>query len=260
MATSPIVLILGAGANNGLQSAAAFAKAGYKVAISARKLSNETDASGYLNIKGDFADPTSIPGIFGKVKSSFSAPPSVVIYNAGAWTSGPADNPLSISVEDFNKDYAVNTGSVFAAAKEAVNGWKELGSKGGNKTFFYTGNMLNLGAVDGFLGFLTLGVGKSATAHLIQNASLAYKKDGYRYVLPSFGLIRFFGGSLRAKSSYNRFYYIDERKPDGNPPGSAIDGAAHAKEFLKLSTDKEQGPWMYTFVKGTGYADFAASK
>ena len=54
-----------------------------------------------------------------------------------------------------------------------------------------------------------------------------------------------------------RFYYADERKSDGTPAYSAIDGEAHAKMYIELSEGKTQGPWQQTFVKGEGYKDFA---
>jgi NAD(P)-dependent dehydrogenase (short-subunit alcohol dehydrogenase family) len=180
MPPSPVALILGAGANIGLHSAAAFAKAGYKVAISARKLKDEIDVSGYLNIPADFSDPRSIGKIFAKVKSSFGISPDVVIYNAGAWSVSAPGNPFSISTEQFESDLAVNSSSLFAAAKAAVEGWNEVPGDGSSKNFFYTGNALNAGAQPRFVSLLTLGVGKSASAFLIQNASLAFKEQGYK--------------------------------------------------------------------------------
>jgi hypothetical protein len=57
-----------------------------------------------------------------------------------------------------------------------------------------------------------------------------------------------------------RFYYVDERKADGAGVGSGVDGAAHAEEFIKLAGEKEQLPWLHTFVKGTGYTDFGTLK
>lgn len=52
-----------------------------------------------------------------------------------------------------------------------------------------------------------------------------------------------------------RFYYADERKPDGSPK-FRVDGAAHAELYWELSRGETQGPWMQTFVKGEGYRDF----
>lgn len=53
-----------------------------------------------------------------------------------------------------------------------------------------------------------------------------------------------------------RFYYADERKPDGSPAYFDIDGAAHAKHYVDLSEGASQGPWQQTFVKGVGYKQF----
>lgn len=54
-----------------------------------------------------------------------------------------------------------------------------------------------------------------------------------------------------------RFYYADERKPDGNAVYNAIDGEAHAMHYVELAEGKTQGPWQQTFVKGVGYKSFA---
>ena len=50
-----------------------------------------------------------------------------------------------------------------------------------------------------------------------------------------------------------RFYYADERKADGSPVYSAVDGPAHASFYTELAEGKSQGPWQQTFVKGFGY-------
>jgi len=78
---------------------------------------------------------------------------------------------------------------------------------------------------------LDLGVGKSATAHIIQSAAAAYKDHGFK------------------------FYYGDERKPDGSAAFS-VDGAAHAKLYVELAEGGAQRPWQQTFVKGVGYKHF----
>lgn len=59
------------------------------------------------------------------------------------------------------------------------------------------------------------------------------------------------------RTNKDRFYYADERKEDGSPVYSAIDGEAHGKFYVELSEAKEQGPWLATFTKGTGYKDFS---
>ncbi|KAH6867338.1 hypothetical protein B0T10DRAFT_534275 [Thelonectria olida] len=52
-----------------------------------------------------------------------------------------------------------------------------------------------------------------------------------------------------------KFYYADERKPDGSPK-YRINGDAHANLYWELAQDKTQGPWMQTFVTGVGYKKF----
>jgi hypothetical protein len=52
-----------------------------------------------------------------------------------------------------------------------------------------------------------------------------------------------------------RFYYADERKPDGSPKYK-VDGDAHAELYWDLAQDSNQREWMQTFVKDKGYVDF----
>ena len=53
-----------------------------------------------------------------------------------------------------------------------------------------------------------------------------------------------------------RFYYADERNPDGSSVGGAINGDAAGEFYPELVQKKEQGPWLQTFVAGQGYVDF----
>jgi hypothetical protein len=52
------------------------------------------------------------------------------------------------------------------------------------------------------------------------------------------------------------FYYADERREDGSPVLSAVNGQAHADHFFELAAQLEQGPWLSTFVKDKGYVQF----
>lgn len=72
----------------------------------------------------------------------------------------------------------VNTTSAFVAAQQAVSGFEKL-DDAASKTFIYTGNILNTGPM---ATLLDLGVGKSATAHIIHLASDVYKDRGFKYV------------------------------------------------------------------------------
>lgn len=75
----------------------------------------------------------------------------------------------------------VNATSVWVAAGETVKCFDDLGpaglgSEGG--TFIFTGNLLNEAAAPGFLGF---GMGKIASAHLVQHlAKVAYPDKPYK--------------------------------------------------------------------------------
>lgn len=80
-AASPVVLILGAGANIGAHVARSFAAKGYRVALTSRtSRAQETTDDGDLHLQGDLADPGSVAGIFAKVRDLLGLP-SVVVYN-----------------------------------------------------------------------------------------------------------------------------------------------------------------------------------
>lgn len=145
---------------------------------------------------------------------------------------------------DFNRDLNINTTSPFIAAQEAAIGFSQL-SDSASRTFIYTGNVLNTTIIP---PLLDLGVGKSATAHIIQSAASAYKNRGFKYaiVVPKFA---------KRTTNKHRFYYGDERKADGSA-AFGVDGDAHAKLYLELAEEKAQGPWQQTFVKNVGYKQF----
>ncbi|KAF5635716.1 short chain type dehydrogenase [Fusarium sp. NRRL 25303] len=223
---SPIVLILGSGPNIGQSVARKFASKGFRVAIASRSQKEADSTDKQLNIKTDLTKPLEVADAFGKVKTTFGTP-SVVVYNASAAAFPPADDPLSVSYTDFTNNTAINIHSAFIAAQQAVSGFAQL-PESAARTFIYTGNILNVTILP---KFLDAGVGKSGAAHMMWAAADAYKGKGYK------------------------FYYADERKPDGAPK-YRVDGDAHADLYWELSQGKEQGPWMQTFVKGEGYRKF----
>jgi hypothetical protein len=168
-------------------------------------------------------------------------------FEAGAVTPNDAKNPLSLPLADFTRDFNVNTTSAFVAAQQAVLGFEQLPNSA-SRTFIYTGNITNTAIIP---PLLDLGVGKSATAHIIQSAAAAYKDRGFKYVAHS---LKISSGEI----DNCRFYYGDERKADGSAAYSSIDGEAHAKFYLELAEGESQGPWQQTFVKGVGYKHFPA--
>ena len=93
-----------------------------------------------------------------------------------ASTSNPPNDPLSLKLSDFSRDLNVNTLSPFVAAQEAAASFAQLDASA-SKTFIYTGNILNTAIIP---PLLDLGVGKTATAHIIQSAAAAYKDRGFK--------------------------------------------------------------------------------
>lgn len=98
------------------------------------------------------------------------------ILEAAAVTQNDPKDPLSLPLDAFTRDLNVNTNSAFVAAQQAVLAFKELPDSA-SRTFIYTGNILNTTTI---APFLDLGVGKSATAHIIQSASQAYADEGFK--------------------------------------------------------------------------------
>jgi len=92
-------------------------------------------------------------------------------------TPNPPNDPLSLQLADFNKDFNINTVSAFVAAQQAATGFAQLPDSAA-KTFIYAGNIQNTTIVP---PLLDLGVGKAATAHIIQSAAAAYKDRRYKY-------------------------------------------------------------------------------
>ncbi|OJJ07193.1 hypothetical protein ASPVEDRAFT_46551 [Aspergillus versicolor CBS 583.65] len=181
MAPQPVALILGTGPRVGASVAAAFRSKGYSVATASRSGTGAKTPEGYLSLAVDFANPSSISALYGSVKDSLGAAPSVVVYNAAALTPAPDnDSVLSISAEKFVNDLNVNTVSPYLAAQKAVEGWATL-PEDVKKTFIYTGNPLNVQIVPMPL-FLNLGVGKRASTYWIAAADELYAAKGYRCV------------------------------------------------------------------------------
>lgn len=139
------------------------------------------------------------------------------------------EETFSISADVFANDLAINTTSAFIAAQEAMTSFRAL-PLAMPKTFIYTGNILNEGPLP---GFLTLGMGKVASAHMIEIGDGLYRDQNIR------------------------FFFVDERMPDGSAMLKGAGPQAHADIFLSLA-DRTAGdvPWQITFVNGKGYVEF----
>ncbi|KAF3397303.1 hypothetical protein DPV78_007772 [Talaromyces pinophilus] len=230
--SSPIALVLGAGANIGQAVGRKFTANGYRVALASRTASSDASGQdskdGLFHFRVDLTNPANVKTLFEQVQASLGVP-NVVIYNASHYVRGP--DPFSITPEAYQETLNVITTSAFAAAREAINGFEKLPSSFSPKSFLFTGNALDEIVIQ---GMAPAGAGKSATAHLIKAAAASetYREKGYT------------------------FYYVDERTSTGQPAYNKIDGAAHADHFFELASDKNQREWKQTFVKGKGYVKF----
>jgi len=235
MSAQSVILVLGAGPNVGKAVAKKFAQAGYAVALAARRAESGKTPEGYRSIKADLSSPSLVPSIFETVKSEFGRPPNVVVYNAATLTPPPDVNSLfSLPSENLVRDLNVNTISAYVAAQEAVKGFDEL-PKETTKAFIYTGNILNTKILPVPM-IVSLGVGKSASAYWIGTADATYADKGYR------------------------FFYADQRKPDGSQMDMGVDGDAHADFFWQLASGETTVPWHATFVKDKGYVNFSGGR
>lgn len=101
-----------------------------------------------------------------------------------------------------------------------------------------------------------LGMGKSATAYWIEMAATAYNRTPSSdddKVTENTESSTNDNTKGKAKSG-GKFYYVDERRADGDSVFMDVNAEAHATEFWKLSEEiKEQTHWDWTFVAGTGY-------
>ncbi|KAJ2974017.1 hypothetical protein NUW58_g8794 [Xylaria curta] len=227
-----VALIIGAGAAVGKLSAEAFAAAGYKVAVASR--TQRFDPAKFPFFEFDAAEPTHLPALFKKVHQEVGVP-DVVIYNAYASLRGDHGVLDIDSPEGFQKRINVNGISPTIAADEAVKGFLKLESEGKlgpqGATYIFTGNALNDKPIK---GFFSLGIGKTTAAYTLEYLALHGHND-----------------------KPFSFYYVDERRTDGRPMYKGVNADAHAKVFLELAQNPEQGPWQYTFSKEEGYAVFS---
>jgi NAD(P)-dependent dehydrogenase (short-subunit alcohol dehydrogenase family) len=92
-------------------------------------------------------------------------------------TNSPTpESAFDLSTQDFERHLAVNTTSAFVAVREALSSFEKLG----HGSFFYTGNYLPWNSHS---KLMTLGVGKTASAHFVKIADEVWRGRGMRCVL-----------------------------------------------------------------------------
>jgi NAD(P)-dependent dehydrogenase (short-subunit alcohol dehydrogenase family) len=127
------VLVTGASSGIGRAAALALAKAGYKVAICARREDalKETDAEaggGLLLLPCDVSDPDAVEAMFAKIESGFGRL-DVIFNNAG--TNVPATNFGDLTWSAWKKVIDVNLNGMFLCASGAFRLMQRQKPQGG---------------------------------------------------------------------------------------------------------------------------------
>ncbi|KAJ7733352.1 hypothetical protein B0H16DRAFT_1768682 [Mycena metata] len=226
---SLVAFIIGSGPNVGQHTAAALKAKGYQVALGSRK---PVDKDGYFTVAIDAGKPESIKTAFAEVNKK-SGPPSVVIFNATAFIPAPVpEDPLSLPVESFKEQTDISVG-LFAAAQEALSGFRSDSLKNQHKTFIATGNSLpwvpvGNPAADPLFLYFGMNIQKTIHLRLLEFLANAYSKEKIRFYFVS--LVGATGGMISSHADF------------------ANSGPTHAKIYLDFITRDDQADWDYRFT------------
>ena len=133
MASRKVALVTGAATGIGRSAVLALARAGYDVAVnyaSSEKAARETAAeAGQLGaktlvIRCDVADEAGVRSMFSKVKETFGKL-HVLINNAGTTASWKPKDLETLSLEEWDRVFAVNVRGLFQVTRAAVPMLKE---------------------------------------------------------------------------------------------------------------------------------------
>ena len=97
MASTRVLLLLGAGPNIGLHTTRLFKAQGFKIALAARSPSEELSKEADVTVKADFFEPSSVSEVFKEVISKLGHP-SVVLYN-GKTLRVSSTNNISLFID-----------------------------------------------------------------------------------------------------------------------------------------------------------------
>ncbi|KAJ7783975.1 hypothetical protein DFH07DRAFT_874309 [Mycena maculata] len=223
-----IAFIIGSGANVGQHTAAALKAKGYQVALGSRKPAVEqTKKDGYFPVTVDGTSSESIKTAFAQINQELG-PPNVVVFNVATFTRPPVpEDPLTLSVESFTEQAAVGL-SVFAAAQEAVAGFRSAGMhKDTLRTFIVTGNPLPFVPVDRGM-WTPLSVQKLIEWRLVALFAASYAKEGIRFYFAT--AVSETGGILEPLSQF------------------FTSGPQHAEVYTDLATRADYADWDYRFT------------
>lgn len=166
-------LSIGSGPGMGLATAERFAKEGFRVVLSARKLNKVQELAAPLRAKGcdvavetvDASDPSSVASLIAKVENEVGAI-DVLHYNAASMRKATlGEQPR----DTFNEDLAVNIGGALVAAQAAAP--KMFERKSG--TILLTGGGF---ALQPHPDYLSLSIGKAGVRALAQGLFESFKE------------------------------------------------------------------------------------
>ncbi|KAJ7778555.1 hypothetical protein B0H16DRAFT_1503964 [Mycena metata] len=225
---SPLVaFLIGSGRNIGQHTAAALKAKGYQVALGSRKpVVDEVEKEGYFPVTIDAQSVESVRKAFTEVNKKLG-PPNVVIFNVSSFTPPPTEgDPLSIPVEAF-REHTETTVSLFAAAQEALKGFRSDVNKDALKTFIFTGNPLPWASRDSSF-FATGTIQKVIAWRLMEIFASAYSQEKIRFYYAS--LVGDKGGIVEPLSTF------------------FSSGPQHAQVYSDLITRRDQADWEYRFT------------
>lgn len=153
METQNVAAVLGVGPGLGAALARRFARAGYAVALLARRVDALqdvkkaiTDAGGKAaSIPADASDPSSVSAAFAEVRERLGDP-EVMVYNAGAFVSGSV---LDLTPEQLESTWRINCLGAFLAAREVAPAM----IKRGHGTILLTGATAGMRGAANFSAF-----------------------------------------------------------------------------------------------------------
>lgn len=222
---SLVAFIIGAGPHIGAAVGTILKQNGYRVALGSRNPGkiDETKAGGFYPVNVDASSSVSIQAAFQTVNAELGSP-NVVIYNAASFLPLPTpEDPLSLPLESLQSSTAVGLG-VFAAAQQAITGFRSGVHKDSPKAFIVTGNLLPFTAP--LPSYISLDIQKVVSARLVETFAAAYSKND----------IRFYFASLVSPSG---------ELPRGDFPKSA---ETHAQVYWELINGRTQGNWDHRFT------------